>query len=170
MKNILRIVGHDVRSAFRKLALVAGVCTLAFSLQNSAFGQIASPTLYSLTNVPVTLASNVVCYQTNIIPLTKNCALAVAGRTVTSLGAGTEVLSGSFGLDGTNFGLAPFTLTVPLSTTYPTNGVTMWTNWPQNYLSGFAYVNFTLITNTGPGTVTNYSWLVSRPTLNTSTY
>ena len=48
--------------------------------------------------------------------------------------------------------------------------MTVWTNWSQAYLSGFAAVNFTLATNTGPGTATNLDWKANRPTLNTATY
>jgi hypothetical protein len=125
---------------------------------------------FTLTNVPATLASNVNVTAQTIVPLTKNCCLSVAGRANTSLGAGTEVLTGSFSNDGTNFGMAPFTLTVTLATTFPTNTVSVWTNWPQSYLSGFAAVLFNGPTNTGPGTATNLSWVANRPTLNTSTY
>lgn len=153
----------------RKFALCLCASVVSFSAID-ATAQISSPTLYTLTNLPATLASNVIDYTTNIVPLTKNCALAVAGRTFSAYSQGAEVLSGSFSLDGTNFGLAPFTLTALNSVAYPTNGISQWTNWSQAYLGGFAYVNFTLITNTGAGTTTNLGWIVSRPTLNTATY
>jgi hypothetical protein len=159
-----------MRTSFKKLAVVAVLAVAAIGITSEADAQVASPTLFTITNVPATLASNVIANTTTTVQLTKNCCLSVAGRVNTSLGAGTEVLSGSFSNDGTNFGIAPFTLTATLSTTYPTNTVSVWTNWSQTYLSGFSAVQFNLVTNTGPGTATNLSWVANRSVLNTATY
>ena len=165
MKNILKSLTRTVKR-LAVVAAVAGFALIAPQIQ----AQVSSLNNYSLTTLPATLASNVVSATTNIIPLTRNCGLSLAGRANTSAGAGTEVLSGSFSNDGTNFGIAPFTLTFTLSTTFPTNTVSVGTNWSPAALSGFVAVNFTTLTNTGPGTATNIGWVVNRPTLSTATY
>jgi len=154
----------------KNLIVAAALAVAAFCLPQSSFGQASPFDLVVITNVPATLASNVVYNATNIIQLTRNSCLSVGGRTFASSAGGNEVVSGSFSNDGTNFGMAPFTLTAPNSTTFPANTVSVWTNWSQPFLSGFTYVNFTLFTNTGAGTVTNLGWTIDRPTLNTATY
>lgn len=148
---------------------------------SDSHAQIASPTLYPLTNMPPTLASNVVNCLTNslglptIIPLTKDCDLAIAGRANTSSGGGSEIISGWFSIDGTNFGIAPFQLSIALTTGYPTNGFgfptnSCSTNFAHSVIAGYTAVEFYNVTNTGPGTASNLQWEVSRPTINTLTY
>ena len=165
----------------KNLSLVALAAIILGASPELVEGQVYSPTVFPLTNLPPTLASNVVNFLTNsalqaqVIPLTKNCCLSVIGRAFTSAGAGNELVVGSFSADGTNFGVAPFTLTSSLGVNPPTNAIglptiTVWTNWPQSYLAGFSAVIFNQVTNTGPGTVTNLAWVVNRSTLNTSTY
>lgn len=161
---------------------ILSLAALSAALIVPARAQVTSPTVFILTNMPPTLASNVVNYLTNaslstqVIPLTKNCCLSVAGRTVSSPGGGSEIISGSFTIDGTNFGVAPFTIMAPNTTTAPaSNGgvnptVSVYTNWSQFQLSGFAAVTFNQATNTGPGITTNLSWVVNRAVLNTQTY
>jgi hypothetical protein len=154
-----------------RLALGLLACTLAFSLQPSAFSQVFSPTLFPLTNLPPTLAASGVSTTTNLVSLTKNACLSVAGRVNSSLAGGTTALIGSFSIDGTNFGVAPFVLITPtLAVAAPGVTVTVWTNWPQSYLSGFSAVNFTILSNTSTGIATNWGFVVNRATLNTLTY
>jgi len=153
-----------------KTLLAAAVLAGAAVFLPAAHAQVYSPTLFTATNLPGTLSSNVVSVTTNIFPLTKNCCLSLTSRFQTSAGAGTGVISGSFSQDGTNFGCAPFTLTGTLSTAYPTNAITAWTNFSQAQLSGFSAINITTFTNTGPGVCTNFGVQLNRATLNTATF
>lgn len=128
---------------------------------------------FPLTNMPPTLGSNVVYYMTNVVQLTKNCGLSVAGRTTATITGGNEVLYGSFSNDNTNFGINPFTMTAANSTLvpqFPTNTLTAYTNFAQAALSGLTAVNFYLVTNNGAGVVTNTGWVANRPTLNVNTF
>lgn len=177
MKNRFKQVCRGFTATATGLAGMVGIA----AMEMVASGQVASATLFPLTNMPPTLAGSGVSFLTNatlqaqVVPLTRNCCLSIIGRCVASAAGGNELLSGSFSNDGTNFGVAPFVLTSPLATAMPTNAigqptVTVWTNWPQSYLSSFCAVTFTLATNTGAGTVTNLAWVANRATLNIQTY
>ena len=147
------------------IAVLAVAAPFAFCQPTRA--QVTSPTLFSITNFPVTLASNVVSITTNMIPLTKNCCVAFSGTVTNTLLGGTVVIQGSWTVDGTNYGVAPWTLTVAEA---GQTKVTIATNWSQATLSGYSGLNITTITNTGAGTMTNFGFVISRPTLNTLTY
>lgn len=125
---------------------------------------------FTLTNLPATLGTNAGIYTTNIVPLTKNCALALSARFNTSSSTANGILAGSFSVDGTNFGCAPFLLVGAATTTAPANGVTCWTNFTQNQLAGFCALNITAATNSAAVTLTNLGVVANRPTLNTATY
>ncbi|MDE2107254.1 MAG: hypothetical protein KGL39_59200, partial [Patescibacteria group bacterium] len=129
--------------------------------------QVASPTLYGVANFPLTMTNTAVSTTTNIIPLTKNCCVALEGVFNASTGTGNVQVTGSFSADGTNFGLAPFTLNTAAN---GTTKVVTGTNFSQAFLSGYSAMNITTITNGTGGVLTNFEWVVSRPTLNTATY
>jgi hypothetical protein len=172
MKKFLRKLGAGL--------LVASV--LAFASQAQA--QIVSPTLYAVTNLTGSVAASwgTNGYTGQPIPLTKNCCLALGTTaTVTNSSWTTLVIGGSFSVDGTNFGVAPFQLQGNIASNnvgaYVSNWVSpgvvvsLCTNWSQAWLSGYSAVQVNIVTNTSStNPVVGLAVKLSRPTLNTATY
>jgi hypothetical protein len=159
-----------------KIIKPAALAVLAIGVWHSAIcdasAQVSPLNNLVLTNVPPTVAAGTAVTSNNVVNLTRYCGLSVGGRFNGSAASGTELVYGSFSNDNTNFGMAPFILTgSTVGTTPPTNGVVQtWTNWSQAQLSGFTAVQFSIWTNSGSGTITNWAWLANRPTFSTQTY
>jgi hypothetical protein len=160
------------------LALAAAVFVAAPS-----HAQVSSVSLYAITNVPAVVPASLGTngYTNQVILLTKNCCLALASRMCVTNGTSQVTIGGSFSLDTTNFGIAPFLLTgvVPSNNVVAVMGGTnqpaivpgLYTNWNQQFLSGFAAVMLNIYTNgSSTSSVYNADIKLSRPTLNTSTY
>jgi hypothetical protein len=162
----------------------AALALAALCTPHSALGQVSSPTLFGQTNIPPVIPASTATAawtgQTNL--LTKNCCAAFEALLYCTNSSWTSVtIGGSFTIDGSNFGVAPFTI----SGIAPSNNIgalsSNWiapsvvpglcTNWTQNQLSGYCGVMFNVFTNTSStNPVLNAGVKLSRPTLNTATY
>ena len=189
MKKMLQTIRRKLKAVSHGLASAAtiGASACALLLARPASAQVSSVALFQITNIPPIAAASVATngYTNQIVLLTKNCALAFAAQfyQTNSLAAGsTVVVGGSFSIDTTNFGIAPFTLSglansnnvawVQAGTNLTFNRpITIQTNWGQNTLSGYAAIMFNIFTNTSStSAVYNAGCWLSRPTLNTQTY
>jgi len=172
-----------MKNCFSTSWLIAGLAALTFSLEPSAFAQTSSPTLFAATNIPSIVGAGVVTngWTNQIIPLTKNCCVAVEALWCVTNGTATCALGGSFSIDGTNFGVAPFTLLgiVPSNNLVAVLGGSnspavipgLYTNWSQAWLSGYSALMLNVFTNnSATSSVFNAGVKISRPTLNTQTY
>lgn len=204
MQTIIKTLAAAAKKLGLKLTLALAILGILALMAPPARAQVSPTSIIVITNIPAIITTNLSTtfalnpglyaptnpaagpiftngIQNGVIPLTKNCALALALRWYTTNGPAVVGVGGSFGLDGTNFGLAPFTLVGTAFSNAPvasplglTNGcpVTISTNWTQNTLSGYAFMVLNVFTNTASGTsaVYNASSIASRPTLNTQTY
>jgi hypothetical protein len=135
------------------------VLAVAGSLANPAAAQVYPTTCYGLTNFPATLAPVSLSVTTNIVPLTKNCGLALQGVFNVSAGTSNVLVQGSFSADGTNYATTPWTWTIPAQ---GTTRVVASTNWSSAQLAGYVSLNITTLTNQNSGTLTNAGFLVNR--------
>ena len=124
-----------------------------------ASAQVYPTTMYGLTNLPATVAAGSSSVITNIVPLTKNCSIALQGIFNVSAGTSNVVVQGSFSADGTNYGTMPWTWIIPAN---GTNRVVAATNWNSSQLAGFVSLNVTTVTNLNSGTLTNAGFFVNR--------
>ena len=106
----------SLREIFLGAALALAAVVVA--TPQSSFGQASPINLQSLTN-GVTLPPSAATNQNNIILLTRDCDLAAAFQFFTTNGTATVTIAGSFSIDQTNFGLAPFTLSGTASSKQP---------------------------------------------------
>ena len=148
---------------FAKMSLLAALVAVS-GLVPEALAQVVPTTITSLTNVPATLATNTTSTTTNILALGKNSALALQVPVISASGnTATFGVSGSFSVDGTNFGTAPFWLTGAAN---GTTLVVLTTNWNQFQLAGYTAVNFTTWTNGATASITNRGILANRVNYN----
>jgi hypothetical protein len=165
------------------LTSLAALCLCASVAKVEA--QVSSIDLVTVTSVPPVVALSVVTngWTQQPILITRNCALAIAGQFYqTNVIAGSAVtIGGSFSIDQTNFGLAPFTLTGTAPSNSPAwvqagtnivnnNPIMMGTNWTQFQLSGYAAVEINVFTNGSAATSVFGTLKLNKPTLNTQTY
>ena len=147
MKNMFK-------SMLAMTLLAAGVVGI-----ETASAQVYPTTIYGLTNLPATVAAGTASVSTNIVPLTKNCGIALQGVFNMSAGTSNVVVQGSFSADGTNFTTAPWMWIIPAN---GTNRVVAATNWNSSQLAGFVSLNVTTVTNLNSGTLTNAGFFVNR--------
>ena len=169
-----------MKKLFKQITLALLALLLTFSLQPSAFAQTSSLDLVGFTNATPITAYGVI---SNTFTLTRDCDLAIDARLFTTNSSAGIVLAGSFSVDTTNFGLAPFTL----SGTATSNGMpgyttllssnsivnpTCWTNFNHSVIGGFSAVKLYLTNSTAVNTTTNLfgTVILNRPTINTATY
>ena len=141
------------------IMVVAIICLLAvFALPARA--QVSPLTLTALTNFPATLAAGATSTVTNIIPVPRYGGLALSVPFNVASGTASVVVGGSFTVDGTNYGCAPFTLTAAAT---GTTQAMLSTNWSTAQLAGYSGVNFTTLTNSSAnGVLTNKAPSVNR--------
>lgn len=145
-----------MKTKLKSLLLIGSLLAL---LAIPARAQVTSTTIYGLTNFPATLASGATSTTTNIVPLTKDAGFALQGIFNVSAGTSNVVVQGSFTVDGTNYGTAPWTWIIPAN---GTTRVVASTNWNRAQLAGFTGVNVTTVTNGNSGTLTNAGFLINR--------
>jgi len=161
------------------LAFVLSLSAL-FALPSASQAQTSSLDLVPFTNaVPITAYG----VTSNTFTLTRDCDLAIDARLFTTNSASLATLAGSFSLDTTNFGMAPFTLSgtalsngIPGYTSLTSSNTivlpTLWTNFNHSVIAGFAAVQLYLTNSTSANTTTNLfgTLKLNRPTINTATY
>ncbi len=172
MQNTIRSLARILRGS-GKLAFAAIIAALPAS------AQVSSEDLVQCTNLPSPVAANSGVVSNNLILLTRDCDLSLAGQfwvtntgfvATNSGGSYTVTVAGSFSLDQTNFGLFPFTLTGTATTNFLTQPITLWTNYSHNAIAGFTAVNVYAFTNACTNSSLFGILKANRPTINTATY